>query len=66
MARRRKVPNISKGPAVNAEQAKNIANKERHIATEKLDYDCVIKRIMDDGGVNTGLRYGAPTNRVLP
>jgi hypothetical protein len=60
---RRKIINISKRSPVNAEQAKNIANKERHIADAKLDYDCVIKRIADDGGVG-GLRYNGPPGRV--
>ena len=63
MARRKRIMNIAKSPPVNAEQSKNIANKERHLAEVKLDYDCVVKRINNDGGIG-GLRYGSPTNRV--
>lgn len=63
MARRRKITNIAKAPPINAEQAKNIANKENHISEAKLDYDCVIKRIAEDGGVG-GLRYGGPVGPV--
>lgn len=63
MVRKRKVINIARRGPVNAEQAKNIANKERHIAEAKLDYDCVVKRIADDGGIG-GLRYNGPPGVV--
>lgn len=65
MNRRRKVPNIAKRKPINAEQAKSIANKERHIADAKLDFDCVVKRIAEDGGLG-GLGYGSPPGTVRP
>lgn len=65
MARRRKIQNIAKRKPINAEQARSIANKEMHISSAKLDFDCVVKRIADDGGVG-GLSYGGPAGTVRP
>lgn len=57
-----RIKNISRPKAINATEAKNIANREITLRQFNPDYDQMIKRIST--AVDSGLRCGSPPGIV--